>query len=158
MESKNLPLERVKRKKLFKRETASKVLENVIKKISEANEKEDFIYYIKKAILFGSYINSNNEEIGDLDIAIYLELKDKSIPEDKQNYNRCKKIEKKYQPFIIQLVYGKEEIFRFIKDNKKIVELHDGVRAELEARYYDDPYCYIYADKNKIIYEMEERN
>lgn len=158
MKSKNLPLENVERKRLFKRETADKVLKNVLDKIKEVNKDKDFIYYIKKAIIFGSYINSNNEKIGDLDIALYLELKDKTISEEKQNCDRCKKAGKGYQPFIMQLLYGKEEIFKFIKDNKKILELHDGVRAELESKYYDDPYCYIYADKNKVIYEMEEIN
>lgn len=143
----DLPLKKIERKKLFKRETANKALENVLKKIRKANENKEFIYFIKKAILFGSYINSDNEQIGDLDIALYFEIKDKSIPEEKQNCYRYMKIGKKYQPFISQIIYGKKEICKFIKDNKRIVELHDGFRAELEARYYKDNYCYIYADK-----------
>lgn len=158
MGSKNLPLENVTRKKLFKRKSADKVLQNILDKINKVNENKDFIYFIKKAIVFGSYINSDNDRIGDLDIALYLELKDKTIPEENQNCDRFKKAGKGYQPFIIQMLYGKEEIFKFVKDNKRIVELHDGVRAELESRYYDDPYCYIYADKNKVIYEMEGIN
>jgi len=68
-------------KKVFSRETAKKALENVKLKIKEANEREDFIYRIKKAVLFGSYINSDKEKVGDIDIAIYIDLKEKITPE-----------------------------------------------------------------------------
>jgi len=49
-------------KKQFSRETAQRALENLKQKIKEANQREDFIYEIKKAVLFGSYINSNKEK------------------------------------------------------------------------------------------------
>lgn len=62
----------------YSRKTAQNNLKNVIQKIKEVNEKDEFIYKITKAVLFGSYINSSKDKIGDLDIAIYTELKDKS--------------------------------------------------------------------------------
>lgn len=158
MEKEYLLLEKKVSKQIFKRETADKALKNVLEKIEDANKNKEFIYFVKKAVLFGSYINSNKEKIGDLDIALYLELKNKLIPEEEQNYYSYKKNSKKYEPFIVQLIYGKEELFRFIKDRKKIVDLHDGNMAESEAQYYKDPYCYIYGKKNKIIYEMEVSN
>ena len=79
----------LKNKKLYTRETAKMTLENVIKRIKEANRNDEFIYKITKAVLFGSYINSNKEKVGDLDIAIYIELKDKSKPELEQNMERA---------------------------------------------------------------------
>lgn len=63
MEEKRLKLETKENKRLFNRETGRKALENVKQKIIEANERKDFIYYIKKAVLFGSYLNSNKEKI-----------------------------------------------------------------------------------------------
>ena len=113
----------------FKRETATKTLENVLQKIKEVNRNKDFIYTITKAVLFGSYINSNKEKIGDLDIAIYLKLKDET---------------------------KSEEVYKYIKNNKRIVQLHDAVEIEKESIRYNEPISYIYIDKYKIIYEMEE--
>ena len=52
---------------VYSRTTAKKALDNVIIKIKEANERKDFIYKITKVVLFGSYINSTKEKIGDLD-------------------------------------------------------------------------------------------
>jgi len=108
----------------YSRKTAKLVLNNVIQKIHEANENEEFIYRITKAVLFGSYINSDKEKIGDLDIALYVELKDKSKPEVEQNLQRAN-ISWNYVPFILKFIYGKEEVFKYVKDRKRILELHD---------------------------------
>ena len=69
----------------YSRETAKRALENVVQRIKEVNENKEFIYKITKAVLFGSYINSTKDKVGDLDIAVYVDLKDKSIPEVEQN-------------------------------------------------------------------------
>ena len=124
----------LKNKKLYTRETAKMTLENVIKRIKEANRNDEFIYKITKAVLFGSYINSNKEKVGDLDIAIYIELKDKSKPELEQNMERAS-TSNSYVPFILKFIYGKEEVFKYIKDKKHILQLHDGNKMESISSY-----------------------
>lgn len=142
---------------VYSRITAQKALDNVKKRIKEANQRKDFIYKITKAVLFGSFINSSKEKVGDLDIAIYVELKDKTIPEIEQNQIRAR--EKCYGlPTILQFIYGKEEIFRFVKDRKKILELHDGVMVDYESQKRKEPKSYIYFDKYEIIYEKEYKD
>lgn len=141
----------------YSRATADRVLNNLLYKIKEANKRNDFIYKVTKAVLFGSYINSTKEKIGDLDIAIYVEIKDKSIPEIEQNQIRAR--EKSYGlPTILQFIYGKEEVFRFIKDRKRILELHDGIMVDYESKRRNEPISYIYFDKYKIIYEEAEES
>lgn len=141
----------------YSRATADKVLNNLLYKIKEANKRNDFIYKVTKAVLFGSYINSTKEKIGDLDIAIYVEIKDKSIPEIEQNQIRAR--EKSYGlQTILQFIYGKEEVFRFIKDRKRILEFHDGIMVDYESKRRNEPISYIYFDKYKIIYEEAEES
>lgn len=148
-----LKLEKIDRNgKMYSRKTAKKVLENVIQRIIEVNAKKEFIYRIEKAVVFGSYINSKKEKIGDLDVAIYLELKDKSKEEMEQNFVRAS-ISLNYVPFIFRFIYGKEEIFRYIKDKKRVLELHDGVKVDEEAKKNNDSISYIYIDKNQVIYD-----
>ena len=142
----------LKNKKLYTRETAKMTLENVIKRIKEANRNDEFIYKITKAVLFGSYINSNKEKVGDLDIAIYIELKDKSKPEVEQNLERAR-TSNSYVPFILKFIYGKEEVYKYIKDKKHILQLHDGNKVDKDSKEHKEPLSYIYFDKYKIIYE-----
>ena len=138
--------------RVYSRETAQKSLINVIQRINEANRNDEFIYKITKAVLFGSYINSNKEKVGDLDIAIYIELKDKSKPEWKQNLERAR-TSNSYVPFILKFIYGKEEVFKYIKDKKHILQLHDGNKVDKDSKEHKEPFSYIYFDKYKIIYE-----
>lgn len=138
--------------RVYSRETAQKSLKNVIKRINEANRNDEFIYKITKAVLFGSYINSNKEKVGDLDIAIYIELKDKAKPEVEQNMERAK-TSNSYVPFILKFIYGKEEVFKYIKDKKHILQLHDGNKVDNDSKKHKEPFSYIYCDKYKIIYE-----
>lgn len=143
-----------KMKKQFKRETAQKALENLMRKIKEANEREDFIYKIDKAVLFGSYINSNKEKIGDIDIALYIDLKDKITPETEQNYRRSFESGKQMS-YLERLFYGKEEISKFVKDRKAVIELHDGYL--IDKRVEETGLLnYIYTDKNEVIFELKE--
>lgn len=141
----------------YSRTAADRVLNNLLDKIKVANKREDFIYRITKVVLFGSYINSTKEKIGDLDIAIYVDLKDKSIPEIEQNQIRAR--EKCYGlPTVLQFIYGKEEVFRFIKDRKRILELHDGIMVDYESKKQNESTSYIYFDKYKILYEEAHEN
>ena len=57
--------------------------------------------------MFGSYINSSKDKLGDVDIAIYVELKNKDIPELEQNYNRSKQVTFN-MPFVFRYTYGKK--------------------------------------------------
>ena len=136
----------------YSRETAKRALENVVQRIKEVNENKEFIYKITKAVLFGSYINSTKDKVGDLDIAVYVDLKDKSIPEVEQNIARARN-SYNYIPFILKFIYGKEEVFKYIKNKKRVLELHDGVKVDEDAKKYNEPISYIYFDKNKVIYE-----
>ena len=123
MQTKRLALEDKKEKnRTYTRQCADIVLKNILQKIEEINSNKEFIYCITKAVLFGSYINSNKERIGDLDIAIYIELKNKEIPEDEQNWNRSKSADRPV-PFLMRFIYGREEVFKYIKGKKKILQL-----------------------------------
>ena len=127
------------------------VLKNIKKRIQEVNQNDEFIYKVNKAVLFCSYINSTKEKIGDLDIALYVELKNKVISEEEQNFKRARN-SNSYVPFILRFIYGKEEVFKYIKNRKQILELHDGNKVDEDAKKLNVP-NYIFFDKNEIIFE-----
>lgn len=147
-----LNLEKAKKSNItYSRATAQRALENVIQRIEKANNKKEFIYKITKAVLFGSYINSNKEKVGDLDIALYIELKDKSKDEIEQNFARAK-TSINYVPFLMRFIYGKEEVFRYVKDKKRVLQLHYGNKVDEDAKNFNEQISYIYIDKHKVIY------
>jgi len=59
-------------------------------------------------------------------------------------------------PCLMRMIYGKEEISKFVKDRKAVIELHDGYLIDRRVEETGLP-NYIYTDKNEIIYELKER-
>ena len=155
----NIPYipEKEKSKRKFKRETADRVVSDVLSRIKNANDNDDYIYRVTKAVLFGSYLNSEKKMLGDLDIALYMELKSTDDDEDKQNirqYNRdlsCWKTGP--MNFIAQFYYGREKLGKYLKGRSPLIEFHDGKAAEDMANETGFP-CYIYTGDYKIIYPV----
>ena len=60
----------------IKRSTADKLLDGVKERILLANANDSFCYRIKRAVVFGSYVNDPDKDtLGDLDIGIEFEAK-----------------------------------------------------------------------------------
>ena len=58
-----------------------------------------------------------------------------------------------YVPLILRFIYGKEEIYKYIKNRKRVLEIHDGVKVDEDAKKQNEKVSYIYFDKYKVIYE-----
>lgn len=58
----------------IKRQTAGKLLEDFIRRIYELNSSTHYLYYVRRALLFGSYL-TDKERLGDIDIIVEIEPK-----------------------------------------------------------------------------------
>ena len=145
-------LEKQEKKKTYKRGTADNALKIVKDRIILANEQDNFVYYIDKAVLFGSYVNSDKQILRDIDIALYLSPKQTDIDETTLNKMRADKVN--FSGNIVQqFCYGREEVCKFVKNRRAIVSLHDGKAAEVESKRHNEEVCYIYLHEYEIIYE-----
>ena len=145
------------KKRQYKRHTADEALKMIINQIEQVNSMDDFVYFVDKAVLFGSYLDIDKQTLGDIDIAIYLSPKRTDVDEMELNLNRSYK--KDYSgAFCNRLFYGREEVCKFIKNRKSVVSLHAGREAEIESLKFNEDVCYIYLNKYAIIYDREEKN
>jgi predicted nucleotidyltransferase len=140
-------------KRFYKRSTATAALEMIKERISMANANPDFIYNIDKAVLFGSYLNSEDNMISHIEIAIYISPREKNEFEALLNIKRANAVGVNV-PFIYKCIYGKEEICKFIKNKKNIIALYDGDSAE-EGTALENKECFIYSGKYEVIYQHE---
>lgn len=147
-------LERDNKKTKVKRETAKKHIEMVASKIDEVNHNPYYLYYIDKAVLFGSYLNSDKEILGDVDIAIYLSPKINDTDE-LCRISRERAWEHGVTDFLVSLYYAREEVLRYIKNRKVSISLHDGVEADKESQECGEKVSYIYLNKHEVIYLRE---
>ena len=125
-------------KKRYTRKKADETIEALKVRLKEVNKK-NFMYNVDRCVIFGSYVNTENEYLGDLDVAIHLKIKPKyENDEFKENCRRYEKVTGKsaYAGTVSLLkagIFGKEEIAKFLKNKQLIISMHliDGIQDDV---------------------------
>ena len=113
----------------IKRETADRLLSGLRERILQANANESFCYRIKRAVVFGSYVNDpNREALGDLDIGILFEAKYPFNSEEFRNKER----ECKSSDWFKAMAWPKEEVVRYLRNRSGYISIHD-IETDHEA-------------------------
>ena len=114
----------------LKRSTADRLLDGVKERIIEVNMSDRFVYGVNRAVVFGSYVNSDINMLGDLDIGVEL----KSKYEGEEHKLMCdKKCEESKLPGIIGwLCWPTEEVYRYIKNRSAYISIHN-IQNDSEA-------------------------
>ena len=63
------------------REKADRIMQEFLKRVEEVNRDDSYPYRVSKLVLFGSYLNPEQMDLGDIDIAFELEPKIKDYDE-----------------------------------------------------------------------------
>jgi len=106
----------------IKRTTADKLLVGLQQRIIEANRNRCFLFRIKRAVVFGSYVNEpDRDRVGDLDIGIEWEPK---VP---LNSDRMHRKQKEYpgSDWLSAMNWPKEEVVRFLRNRSAYISIHD---------------------------------
>ena len=113
--------------KLYKRKTVEKKLNELLERISQLNEEishPEFTCFVDEMVAFGSYINTDNEKIHDLDIAIRLKLK----PRYNNNIGLASREAQQRAPenidFLRKLCWSQEEVYQYLKNRCGIYSFH----------------------------------
>lgn len=136
------------KKRLYSRKTVAKHYRNFTIQMEDFNEL-NFPDKLMDVVIFGSYINTDNQKIHDLDIGIRLEkhtdLYESYIADmseaQKKRYSNTNFTNKLYAPYF-------EEI-RFLKAKMSTISIHD-IQNDSEAIFKDK---YLYIMKDGIILE-----
>ena len=57
------------------KEKADKIFNEFMQRVEEINNNDYYLCKVEKILLFGSYLNSENDDYGDIDIAFELKRK-----------------------------------------------------------------------------------
>lgn len=121
-------LAQVKFVKRMDKAKADKVFNEFMKRVSEINEDESSIYRVSKLCLFGSYLNPEAEDYGDIDIAYELEHKisdDKRFSEASQRIiANAKAYGKVFSSILDEICYPENLVLRYLKNRSPYISLH----------------------------------
>lgn len=106
----------------IRRETADRLLEGLRERILLANANNSFCYRIKRAVVFGSYVNDPEKDtLGDLDIGIEFEAK---YPPNSEEF-RNKERECRSSSWFAAMAWPKEEVVRYLRNRSGYISIHD---------------------------------
>ena len=144
------------KKRLYKRETARKALESFIGQAEQVvSGKTDFPDQLIHAIVFGSYVNTDNPKVHDLDIEIVVD----EHRELWKPYARTHP-EELTEDWFQNLILPNLMLRKFLKKGKSIISLHYVDYREYEEDFMKevvlgDRHMYIVRD-GKICWEVVE--
>jgi predicted nucleotidyltransferase len=111
------------------KEKADKIFSEFMQRVEKINHEDTYLYKVKKLILFGSYLNSNNTDFGDIDIAFELERKIKNTNNyDKARRKRIAELKeqgKNFNTFDDELRFPEREVLFALKNKCPYISLHN---------------------------------
>jgi predicted nucleotidyltransferase len=130
------------------RQSAEQALSEFMDRVREVNEGNQFLYRVRKVVLFGSFL-TESYALGDLDIAIDLVPKEPDSRKHSElllaHANTADLNGKRFQNFIQRLDFAAQEVRSYLKGHSRIIQLTDCKDGVLKVA------------KSRIIYESTEQ-
>lgn len=111
--------------KRITRERADRLVAEIRDRIERVNADEQLGYYVKEAWLFGSYLDEDAKDFGDIDLAIEFAIRP-IIGRDIVNYSieRARLSEKARLNFFDQVGHCELEVRRYLKKRSPYISMH----------------------------------
>jgi predicted nucleotidyltransferase len=101
------------------RDKADKIVKDFMQRVEEINNNDYYLYRVSKILLFGSYIQEDAVDFGDIDIAFELDRKVKDAAEyeklDREFYENAEDEGKRFSSFIERLFYSETVVISKLK-------------------------------------------
>lgn len=112
----------------IKRQAADKQFKELLSRVEVVNSDPSYLYRVSVVVLFGSFL-SNKPEIGDIDVAIDLKVKESNL--QKNEVLRNKKIKdavlhgKRFSSWMEEISWPELEVWSFLKSRSRGLKLHN---------------------------------
>jgi len=111
------------------RQTASAALAQLLERVDRVNRDEHFLARVTRVVLFGSYLRPEVDRLGDVDVAVELQLKEADRERARKlNYQRVAEMERhgrRFTQFLDRELWWRTETFRFLKGRSRSISLAD---------------------------------
>lgn len=109
------------------RKTADKILAAFLDRVWEVNNNPDLLYTVEQVRVFGSYLRSEVERLGDLDIAIKMVFREEKVLPGEQSTDtmlrRARAADRRFSSYAEQLYWPETEIHLFLRNGSKSISL-----------------------------------
>lgn len=121
------------KKRLYKRDTVERKLNELLRRVDEVNSgvgcTGEYLYHVKRLVVFGSYLDATKDRVHDLDIGYELELKPKYARygyKELSNARLDTMPDRLYEACggFYRSIWPSEEVLRYLKNKSVIYSFH----------------------------------
>jgi predicted nucleotidyltransferase len=131
------------------RNTAKRLLEDLLKRIDALNKDVYFLASVEKAVVFGSYLG-DKDRLGDVDVAVQLVRREPDLEKHREANDRrvSKEIERgrHFSNFVEQLYWWNQEAMLFLRNRKRGLSLHE----------YESAWSILKSAPHRVIFQRRE--
>lgn len=110
------------------RAAAERQLSELIERAEEINADDRYAYSVQRLVLFGSLLDPDRQEVGDVDVWYSVVGKWKSPDEGRQMHqdsvNRAKAAGRSFRSFSDRLAWPQQEVMLKLQNRSKVISLH----------------------------------
>ena len=106
----------------LKRSTADRMVSEFMERVGAINSDDRYLYRFDRLVLFGSYVNTDREKIGDIDIGFSLVPKWEGDVQRVMEY--AKSEECRVHDEFVRLIWPREEVLRAARNRNGYISLH----------------------------------
>jgi hypothetical protein len=107
----------------FKRTAAEKQLQGIIERAQTYNADPTKVRTVTQLIVFGSYLNSEQETLGDLDVAYHIVHRFQDDEFDKKEKEFHANSDRRFSSFFEQLSWPDTELHLYLKNRSSMISL-----------------------------------
>jgi predicted nucleotidyltransferase len=111
--------------KPMSRSDGEQLMKQFMQRVEEVNARDELTHIVQEAHVFGSYLNPDAKDLGDLDLAVKLRFRD--IPgRDVMKYSeeRANQSGRTFRNHLEFLFYGETEARRILKGGSRYISMH----------------------------------
>jgi hypothetical protein len=121
------------------RERATRLLDEFLQRVNAVDANDDLVFEVAEVRIFGSYLDPNRSELGDLDLVVTLTPRGGRSHEEATRWSLAKAVasERRFSNYVEQLSFARDEVLRQLKARKPYLSIHspeDVDRIGVESR------------------------
>jgi predicted nucleotidyltransferase len=89
------------------------------------NESQEYLYWVESVAVFGSYLDSSVERLGDVDVAFQLSPRSEGEEFHERCRERSAKSGRNFSTYLDFLVWPQTEVLMRLKNRSRVISLHD---------------------------------
>jgi hypothetical protein len=118
------------------RRRADALIEQLIQHATEINRNPELAFGVNRIVVFGSYLDTSKPKLGDLDVAVQLGPRARTLQEHRE---RCasRPVPASCRNFVEEVGWPEIEVRRILKNRSSAISLHEMWDFEALAKEHD---------------------